>query len=111
MANFPLLITGEASVGTSSPTQLPDSGGQNPWNSGQNVVAGQGVQVILKSPKANTAPIYYGGSNVATSGTHKGATLDPGDLSPPIIVNDLNMIYVISGSSGQVVDYTVTNAP
>jgi|HubBroStandDraft_5_1064220.scaffolds.fasta_scaffold02065_4 hypothetical protein len=61
--------------------------------------------VTIKAAKANTVAVYIGTTGVTDS---TGYELDPGDILT-LPVTNVNLVHVISGSSGQVVSWVATN--
>jgi hypothetical protein len=84
---YTTLISGQQSV-TTGAVQLPSHAGST---------------LLLKADDANTAPIYIGFSSGLT--TSNGYSLTKGYPILPLTVTNLNVIWVISGSSGQILDY------
>jgi hypothetical protein len=60
--------------------------------------------VTIKSANTNTVPIYVGPVGVSDA---TGYEMDPGDILT-LPVNNSNLIYVISGSTAQVISYVGT---
>lgn len=61
--------------------------------------------VFLHAPATNTAVITLGVATPVTAAV--GATLSPGDWSPPLCLNNLGQLYAISTSASQSLEYVV----
>ena len=96
MPAFQMFATGQAIVPTGTATALSEIPA--------NPVAGEGFAITLRALSTNTAPIYYGAEGVTDS---TGAELTAGQ-QVTLYLNNLDLIYVISGTASQKVSWAIT---
>jgi hypothetical protein len=102
MPNYPLVKVGQQTVGTSA-VQLPSVNlGPGPLNQ----PPGAGIKVVLMALAANTGKIYIGSSTGVLTTT--GFELAAGQQSPPMILNDLDLLWAIASAAAQQLAYLVT---
>lgn len=102
MSNYALVASGQLAVlatATQFPT-IPANG--NPF---AGSVPGEPVTVILEALKANAASVFIGSAGVTDA---TGLELAPGAISPPLKVNNLNLLYAIAAATGNTISYLVT---
>lgn len=70
------------------------------------VLAGAGRTGVayLRAAAANSGTVTIGASGVTSLG---GFTLSAGEQSPPILLNDLSLLFAIASASGQKLEYFI----